>query len=541
MMKPYLQYAEDVTSGKQIAGELIKLAVERFYRLLDDERYEFRDEAVQLVANFFSVLKHSTGRHAGKPFDLQPWQHFVIANMYGFFLKGTNERLVQNAYIEMARKQGKSAFGVGKCLYHLIGDGEQGAEVYLAANSRDQVKLSSWPLCSNFAKGLDPKGKRLEVYRDMVKLDITKSWLKVLASDSTKLDGPNASMYLLDEYHAARNTGMKDVLQSSQGMRENPMGCIITTAGFDKLGVCYEYREMCVDILKDLKQDDSIFIAIYSLDEEDDWQDEQVWEKSNPNLGITVQKRYIKGQITKANNSTSEEVGVKTKTLNMWCDSSDVWIPDNYILDNTINMDLKDYAGMECYAGVDLASTRDLTSLTFMFVMPEGDVHFKTIYYLPEASLTEKRFRDQYGEWRRQGLLKITPGNVTDYDFILNDLMDVNKDIHILSVAYDPYNATQFVINATDKGLPMEAYGQNLGNFNKPTKEIERLILSGRAKIDNNVINRHCFRNVVMVRDNNGNIKPSKKFEEKKIDGVISMIEALGIYLASPRYSSSLY
>lgn len=540
-MKPYLQYAQDVASGKQTTGDYIKLAVERFYRLLDDDRYEFREEAVDIVVQFFSLLKHSTGRHAGTPFILEPWQHFAIANIYGFYIRDSGERLTQNAYIEMARKQGKSAFGVGMCLYSLIADGEQGAEVYLAANSRDQVKLSSWPLCSNFAKGLDPQGKRLEVYRDMVKLDLTKSWLKVLASDSTKLDGPNASMYLLDEYHAARNTGMKDVLQSSQGMRENPLGVIITTAGFDKLGVCYEYREMCVDILKELKEDDSIFIAIYSMDEGDDWQDDKLWIKSNPNLGVTVQKRYIEGQIRKAINSTSEEVGVKTKTLNMWVDSSDVWIPDSYLLDNSIDMNLKDYEGMEAFAGIDLASTSDLTCVNFMIPMDNGEFHFKTYYYLPEAALTEKRFKDQYGEWRRQGLLKITPGNVTDYDYILNDLVEANKTLFLLNIAYDPYNATQFVLNAQDRGLPMEAYGQNLGNFNRPTKEMERLILSGRAKIDNNVINRHCFRNVTMARDNNGNVKPSKKYEEKKIDGVIAMLESLGIYLQTPRYSGTLY
>lgn len=537
MMKPYLQYAEDVASGKQVAGEFIKLAVDRFYRFMDDERYYFNEEAYQHVVDFFSILKHSTGRHANKPFILEAWQHFVIASIYGFYIKEFDQRLIQNVYIEMARKQGKSAFGVGMCLYHLIADGEQGAEIYLAANSRDQVKMSSWPLCSNFAKGLDPKGKRLEVYRDMVKLDLTKSWLKVLASDSTKLDGPNASMYLLDEYHAARNTGMKDVLQSSQGMRESPLGVIITTAGFDKLGVCYEYREMCVDILHELKTDDSIFAAIYSLDADDDWQDEKMWVKSNPNLGVTVQKRYIRGQITKAVNSTSEEVGVRTKTLNMWVDSSDVWIPDNYLLDNSISMDFEDYRGMEAFAGIDLASTSDLTCVNFMIPMPGGEFHFKTIYYLPEAALTEKRFKDQYGEWRRQGLLTITPGNVTDYDYILSDLVMVNNILLINNVAYDPYNATQFVLNAQDRGLPMEAYGQNLGNFNRPTKEMERLILSGKAKIDNNVINRHCFRNVVMARDNNGNVKPSKKYEEKKIDGVIAKLESLGIYLLSPRYS----
>jgi phage terminase large subunit-like protein len=174
-------------------------------------------------------------------------------------------------------------------------------------------------------------------------------------------------------------------------------------------------------------------------------------------------------------------------------------------------------------------------------MIPQDDkFYFFTKYYLPQAALTEKRFRETYSEWRRLGLLTLTPGNVTDYDYILNDLMEAHNLLFLSSVAYDPWNATQFVINATEKGINMVPYGQNLGNFNRPTKELERIILSGRAVIDNNIITRHCFRNVVMARDNNGNVKPSKKFEEKKIDGVIAMLESLGSYLSNPRYSATL-
>ncbi|MFV0323056.1 MAG: terminase large subunit [Bacteroides xylanisolvens] len=435
----------------------------------------------------------------------------------------------------MARKNGKSAFAAALCLYHLIADGESGAAVYLAANSRDQVKDSSWPLCSKFAKGLDPRSKRLEIQRDTIKFDMKNGILKVLAADASKLDGSNPSMFLLDEYHAAKNSEVKDVLQSGQGMRDDPVNIIITTAGFDKLGPCYQFRETCTEVLKDLKEDDTLFSLIYSLDEGDDWKDENVWAKSNPNLGVTVKIKYLREQVQKAVNSPSEEVGIKTKNINMWCDAETVWIPDHYILQASANLDFEQFRDMECYAGIDLSSTSDLTCADFMF--PTKDkYYFKTLYYLPEAALQEKRFKDLYGEWRRQGLITITPGNVTDYDYILNDIMRIREIVFIQKIAYDSWNSTQFVINAEEKGLPMEPFSQALGNFNRPTKEMERLILSGKAVIDNNVINRHCFRNVTMARDRNGNTKPSKQFEEKKIDGVIAKLEALGIYLVSPRY-----
>ena len=532
--KAYYKYAQDVIEGNVVCGRYIKLAAERFFDFMENDRYEFREEKVDYVIKFFSILRHFTGRHAGKPFALQPWQQFVIASIYGFYVKETNERLVKYVYIEISRKNGKTAFAAGLCLFHLIADGEMDAEVDLAANSKDQAKIA-FKFCSQFAKGLDPRGRDLVSFRDKVKFEQMLSILQVFAADDSKLDGFNASMYLIDEYHAAKNSGLKDVLQSSQGMRDNPMAVIITTAGFDKLGPCYQYREMCTEVLSGLKENDALFAAIYSLDEGDDWKDPQNWGKSNPNIGVTVKPQYLQTQVQSAKNSPSEEVGIRTKNFNIWCDSETIWIPDHYILQASADIDFEQFSGMDCYAGIDLSSTSDLTCASFMFPT-EDKYYFKTLYYLPEAALHEKRFRDLYGEWRRHNLITITPGNVTDYDYILNDLMRIRDIVYIQKIAYDAWNATQFVINAEEKGFPMEPFSQALGNLNRPTKDMERLILYGRAVIDNNLINRHCFRNVTMARDKNGNTKPSKQFEEKKIDGVIAKLEALGIYLVSPRY-----
>jgi phage terminase large subunit-like protein len=532
--KAYYEYAQGVTEGTVVCGEFIKLAAERFFNFMEDDRYEFREDKANEVIEFFSILQHFTGRHAGKPFILQPWQQFVIAAIYGFYVKETGERLTKYVYIEISRKNGKTAFAAGLCLFHLIADGEMDAEVDLAANSKDQAKIA-FKFYSQFAKGIDPKGKDLVSFRDKVKFEKMLSLLQVFAADDSKLDGFNASMYLIDEYHAAKNTGLKDVLQSSQGMRDNPMAIIITTAGFDKLGPCYQYREMCTEVLSGLKENDSLFAAIYSLDEGDDWRDPNNWTKSNPNLGITVKPQYLQTQVQSAKNTKSEEVGIKTKNFNIWCDSETVWIPEHYILQASANLDFEQFRNMDCYAGIDLSSTSDLTCASFM-IPTENKYYFKTLYYLPEAALQEKRFKDLYGEWRRQGLITITPGNVTDYDYILNDLMKIRDIVYIQKIAYDAWNATQFVINAEERGLPMEPFSQTLGNFNRPTKELERLLLSGKAVIDNNLINRHCFRNVIMARDKSGNTKPSKQYEEKKIDGVIAKLEALGIYLVSPRY-----
>lgn len=530
----YYQYAKAVLSGEVVAGELVKLACRRFFAFLENPDYEFRSEAVERVVAFTETLRHFTGRHARKPFILEPWQTFLVANVYGFYRQDDGSRLTRYAYIEVSRKNGKTATLAALSLYGLIADGEANAEVYLAANSKEQAKIC-FDMCSNFVESLDPEQDFLLPYRDRIKFDYTKSVLRTLAADSTKLDGGNASLYLVDEYHAAPSNALLSVLQSGQGMRDNPLGVIITTAGFDKLGPCYEYRTMCTEILHGAKQDDSIFSLIYSLDEGDDWKDENVWIKANPNLGVTVKKDYLQAQVNIATNNPSDEVGIKTKNFNVWCDAQDVWIPDHYVLAASRPINLQDFKGCDCYVGVDLSATTDLTAVSFL-VPREDKLYFYNKYYLPQTSLSENRFKELYGQWKRAGYLTITPGNVVDYDYILNDILDVSKYLYIQKIGYDTWNAMSFTINATDAGLPMEPWSQTIGNFNRPTSEFARLMLSGRVVLDTNVINRHCLRNVVLSRDRNGNVKPSKQYAEKKVDGVIAMLEATGVWLASPRY-----
>lgn len=531
----YIQYAQAVLSGEVVAGELVKLACRRFFAFMENPAYEFRPETVDKVIKFVYSLRHYTGRHANKPFKLESWEVFAVAAMYGFYRKEDGARLTRYAYIEVARKNGKTAFvAAAVALYGLIADGEYNAEIDLAANSKEQAKIC-FDMCSNFTETLDPKSKYLIAYRDNIRFERKKSKLRVMAADDSKLDGFNSHFYILDEYHSAPNQRLKDVLQSSQGMRDNPLGVIITTAGFDKLGPCYEYRTMCTEILYGAKHDDTIFPLIYTLDDGDDWRDENIWIKSNPNLGVTVKKDYLRAQVNLAMNNPSEEVGIKTKNFNVWCDAEDVWIPEHYILDATQDVRIEDFKGEDCFIGVDLSATTDMTAVSFLF--PKDDkIYFFNKYYLPQASLSENRFKEQYGAWRRSGALTITAGNVVDYDYILNDILDVGKQVYIQKIGYDTWNATQFTINATDAGLPMEPVSQTVGNFNRPTTEFARLMLSGRIVLDSNIINRHCLRNVTLARDRNGNIKPTKQFAEKKIDGVIAMLESLYIYLLSPRY-----
>ena len=533
------QYARAVVSGEIVAGRLMRRSAERFLSDLDNPRYEFRVDVVERAERFIAKLRHFTGKSSGKAFELMPWQSFVVANIVGFYFAGTDNRRFSSSYIEVARKNGKSSLAAALCLYYLIADGEGGAEVLLCANSKDQAKIG-FDMCRNYASTIDPKGKFLRAFRADIFLDATKSKLKVLAADDSKLDGFNCSFGLIDEYHAAKNSRVRDVIKSSMGMRQNPHLCTITTAGFDKTLPCYALRSVAVEILEGLKDDEEMFIAIYSLDDGDDWTDEAVWAKANPNLDVTVTSKYLRGQVQQARNNPSEEASTITKNLNRWIDTADVWIPEHYVLSSSKPVYLSEFAGELCYVGVDLGSTSDLTAVAKLIVR-DGIYYFKVDYYVPEMTLAERAEREMYRYWKRHDMLHVTSGNVTDYDYITADLQRLSDTLSVYVVGYDKWNAVQWAIDATEKGLPLKEYSQTIGNFNKPTKELERLLLSGRVVIDNNEVTRFCFRNVMLKYDHNGNCKPDKGMAKKKIDGVIAMIMALGVYLEIPHYSNEIY
>lgn len=541
-MKRLQQYITDIEAGVIPSCVYVKQAVKRFKADCNRSDLYYDEAKAQRVVDFISILKHSTGKFDNKPFTLSPWQIFIIANLYGLTYRDTGKRKYKRAYLEMARKQGKTAFVAALSLYHLMADGEAGAEVILAANSKEQAS-TAFKMCSNFANKLDTKKKYFKPYRASISFDRTNSILKVIAADSKKQDGFNCSFGVVDEYHAAKDSGILDVIGSSMLMREEPLLMIITTAGFNKLSPCYGYRKTSIEILEELKQDDNLFSIIYTLDAGDDWQNKEVWIKSSPNLDVTVDTEAIQIEVTKAINNSDEEVGVKTKTLNIWCDVADVWITSEAIARVSKSIEFEDFKGLQCFIGVDLASTQDLTAVAYLWEK-DKKIHVKVKYYLPTESLQTRVNKEKYKIWKRTKLLTTTTGNVTDYDIITKDIIDNGKIFKITSVAYDSWNSTQWAIKATELRLPLEPFSQTVGNFNSYTRELERMILSENIVLDNSEILRWNFENVQLKTDYNGNIKPSKgaNSDSLKIDGVIAVIEALAMYMKnSAKLKTKIY
>ena len=533
----YYKYATDIVAKKIVSCSYVKLACQRFLNDLKRDDLIFNCDKVTNVITFIGTLKHNTGKFAGKNFILLAWQQFVVANIYGFYhLDGT--RRFTTAYIEIARKNGKTQLAAALALYGLFE--ESGAQVIAASNSREQAKILL-NAATALSKSLDPKHQYLTTYRNEIRLALTDSFLKTVSADTTKLDGLNIQTFIIDEYHEAQDTKMWDVLRSSQGMRQNPLGIIITTAGFEKEKPCYKKREVGLEILHNLKQDDSYFCIVFTIDDNDEWTDQRVWGKACPCLGVTVTEKFMRDQINSALLNPSEIVGVKTKLCNIWCDVKNVWIPDNYIVKCSQNVDLKKFSDEElCYVGVDLSATSDLTAVSYM-IYKDDKYYFYVDYYLPESCLTDSPNRELYKQWHNNQMLHVTQGNVVDYDYITNDILKRSEYLRIYRIGYDSWNATQWAVQCTELGLPLQEYSQSIGNFNRPTKELERLILSGKCVIDNNEITRFCFKNVTLKTDHNDNCKPVKgKDRMKKIDGVIAIIQSLGIYLQNPSINQDL-
>lgn len=539
----YYQYAQNVIDGKVIAGELIKLACKRFIDDLQREDFYFDYEIVDKFITFSSCIKHFKGNSSGKPFILEPFQQWIAANILGFYWKDSKVRRFTSSIICMARKNGKDALAALFSLWFLLFDGEEGAECDCVATTRDQAAIA-FEFCEMYAKQLDPKEKDLKRNRNQILLKDTASKINVFASDASKLDGFNAHFAIIDEYHAHRDSKLIDVLRSSMGSRTQPHLMVISTMGFDLTSPFYRAFQVGSEILHNVKQDDSQFLALYVMDEGDDWKDENNWIKANPNLGVTISKKYLQEQVVEATNNKTSEVGILTKNFNIACRTREVWMPDEYLLNSFSDFNIEDFKDKEvfCYIGVDLSAVSDLTAISFLIVDEDDNKSIYTDFFLPESALTDSSNKEFYRYLTRTNQLHLTEGNVVDYDYLLKRIKEVNDILPIRKLYYDAWNATQFAVNATAEGLPLEPYSQSIGSFNKPTKELERLIRKGEIQFAKSELMTFCFRNVTIKEDFNQNCKPVKinPKSELKIDGVISSLMALAAYLSEPRYTNEL-
>lgn len=529
-MKGYYSYAYGVLDGSIVAGKNIRLMCQRFLEMKDRNDIYFDENCVDEAILFISNIKHFLGKSAGTQFILEKWQQMIVACILGLKWKKSGYRVCKETYIQIARKAGKDAFMAALALYMMVVDGEASPEIACLANSRDQARIL-FEYITKFSKSLDPKGSVIKDYRNYVKMPVNNGMVKVFSADASVLDGLNVSMGVLDEFHEAKDRKLYDVIKSSMGMRTQPLMVVITTAGFNLEGPCYDMYKLSIEVLNGVKKDDSFFPFIFQLDEDDDIDDEKNWVKCQPNLDVTVTRDFMRGELVKLKNDNTAEVGIKTKTFNMWCTSSMVWVKPEIVVENMKDLKLEDYQGFTGVIGVDLGSVNDLTAISLMIPLTNKKIFFNWSF-LPEETYKTHPNRELYDKFIREGSLIITPGNCCDYDFVANKIREINEIIPVIDIYYDKWSATQWAITMTEMGFNVIEFSQSIGNFNSPTKEFQRLLLTNELEIQKSSNFLWQTTCVSIKEDHNGNQKPIKtSWTTQKIDNVISSITALGGWL----------
>ena len=517
-------YAKDIIKHPTKACDFVRRACERY---LDDLKvYTFREDWAEHAVEFIEELEQWRGAFAGKKLTLEPWQKFIVYNIFGFEING--RRRFGRAYVEVPRKNGKSTFAAAIMLYGLVADGESGAQVFSVATKMAQA-LIVFDEAAAMARASEILAGEVKIHDSVNshRIIYENSVFRPIEWGPTTNDGLNTHMATIDEYHAHKTDEMYNVIMNSMGARSQPFLFTITTAGFNKESPCYKHRTHCTNVLKGLVDDPALFTIIYTLDEGDDWTDPKLWYKANPNLGVSVAQKYLTDRIIEAKESADKEVEFKTKLLNVWTDSAVTWITDRDWM-SCSGMDPNELVGLDCYAGLDLASTRDFCALSLFF--PEKDA---LLFYcwLPEDAVTKRRDQvgQSYRQWLSDGDLLITDGNVTDYREIRRFINGLKERYNFLDFAYDRHNASQLVIELQDDGFEMVQYSQGILSMSAPSKELERMVLTRRLKHTGHPVLRWMVGNVMLKKDENDNVKPDKKKSGDKIDGAVSTVMAIGI------------
>lgn len=527
-------YAEQVRDGRILVCEYVRLAVRRYYADLDralERGWHFDRRAALRASGFIERLKHTKGEWAGSRFRLEPWQHFVLWNIFGW-KNADGTRRFRYAYIEIARKNGKTALSAGVGLYMLFADGESRPEVYSAATVKDQAKIC-FADAVEIVRATDLK-HYLTPFRNSIVYEARGGMMKPLSSDYGTHDGLNPSCGIIDEFHAHRDSGMFDVIKSAFGARRQPLMFIITTAGFNKSGACYAYRGNVIKVLREVNEDDTLFGIIYTLDANEEWDDPRMWIKSNPNLGVSLSADYLADQVRDARNRPEAVRNVMTKNLNLWVDAERTWILDDTWQKCVGTTSPDELRGCACWGGLDLSNVSDITAYVLLF--HEND-RFQLVpyFWIPEERMLEKIRRENinYDRWVASGCVTVTPGNVIDYDFVKADILRRTADYDLRSSAYDRWNASQTIIDLQNEGMTCNPFGQGYGSMSAPTREFEKLVLTGRIEHFGNPVLRWMLASTVVKSDPAGNIKPDKERSTQKIDGIVASIMALGEWMTA--------
>lgn len=555
-----IRYAEQVLSGEVLACKWTKAACKK---QLDDLKaagqdanypYEFDIDEAEYICKFIELLPHVKGKWVGEKIHLEPWQIFILTTVFGWYSKEDNYRRFRIAYIEVPRKNAKSTLTSGVSLYMLTGDNEPGAEVYSAATTRDQARIvfDTARMMAKAEPGFRRRFGVVVLEHSMYETIHGGKYIPLSAEGST-LDGLNIHFSSIDELHAHKTRAVYDVIETATGSRSHPLIWSITTAGFDRSGICFEQRSYVTSILNatlskhgglgyqvkgQITEDDTYFGIIYTIDDGDDWSEEDTWKKANPNYGISVYEKDIAKLAKKAKKVSSARNNFLTKRLDVWVNASEAWM-DMLRWEECADpeMNLSEFEGEPCWVGIDLAEKKDFAAVVLVF-WREGKLHVFPRLYLNDGTI-ESGDNDQYEGWREDEYIISNDGDITDFDLIKDDLIRFSKQFDLQEVPYDPafspYFATKLI---NDHGLPMVEMRQTSLNFTAAIIELENLVMERRLVFQENPVLTWMMSNAVIAKSKFSNLRSiTKEKDSNKIDGIIALLLALARAMVQQEHS----
>ena len=454
---------------------------------------------------------------------LEKWQRDYVRQL---FAETNGRRNVRTSLLALPRKNGKSSLCAGIALRLLLED-EPGCEVYSCAASRDQARLV-FDMARVAVEQSPVLSQHLKVYRSAIVREKTHATYKALSAEAGIQHGLSAHGVIFDELHVS-NREMWEVMLSSQGARRQPLTVALTTAGYDRKSVCWEVWKYAEAVASGTVDDPAFLSAIYAAPENADWQDEKVWAKANPNLGVSVKLDFLRSECARAMEMPTYQNTFRTLYLNQWVEQDTRWLRMDHWMqgDKPCPVDL---TKRDCFGGLDLASTFDTTALTLLFPLEDGTYWIEPHFWIPEENMRQRVRRDKvsYDVWERQGHLHVTHGNVTDFDQVRADINELAEKYNIRQIAVDAWNATQLSTQLQGDGFDLVSFRQSYGSLSAPAKQLEALVVSGKLLHHNPVLDWQAA-NVAIQQDHAGNIRPSKAKSNERIDGMVALVMSLGI------------
>jgi phage terminase large subunit-like protein len=532
------EYAVSVVDRKITACQYVIGACERYLRDIEETNKDFYFDwdAAEKYLRTVQKFEHVIGHWPNKYIIYEPWQCWIWMNILGFKIKSTKFRRFRVAHLELARGNSKSAMSSQACLYFLALDDPNGNQISAVATKKDQARIvldSARAMARKNSSFLKHTG--VKVLAHCVVHSKSNSIVRALASEHSGLDGLNDILAVCDELHAMKRDTF-EVISSGMSKRPDSLILCITTAGQDVHSVGFSQSSYAKKVALSEVNDEQFFSAVYTLDEGDNWDDEKVWIKANPNLGVSVDLTTLRSKVDKALVTPADIPNIKIKHMNLWISEAKAFY-DQAQWDKCYDPTLKieDFKGKSCRMGLDLASHIDITSNAFLF--REGDVY--SIFdksYIPEETVREAK-NMLYDDCIARGFLIATKGAAINYDFIREECEAGAKEFKVLECLYDSWNATETAQKLSNK-IEMVKIAMNVANFSEPMKKFDALMRSGKIRHNGSPLLRWCIGNVVAKEDHNGNVYPRKSHEKLKIDPVIAILMALAGWLQDEQVDS---